>query len=151
MKRAAIYARYSSDLQSSASIEDQVRECQARAVQLGFEIVETYADAAISGSHLLNRPAINSLLRDAARGAFDVVLAEALDRLSRNLGDIAKLFEKLTHYGVRIVTIAEGEITELHVGLKGTMNALFLKDMAAKVRRGQRGRIEAGKATAGLA
>jgi hypothetical protein len=34
------------------------------------------------------------------------------------------------------VTIAEGEIGELHVGLKGTMNALFLKDLAQKTRRG---------------
>jgi hypothetical protein len=36
---------------------------------------------------------------------------------------------------VRIVTLAEGEISELHIGLKGTMNALFLKDLADKVRR----------------
>ena len=46
-----------------------------------------------------------------------------------------------------IFTLAagEGEINELHVGLKGTMNALFLKDLAAKTRRGLRGRVEAGK------
>ena len=37
--------------------------------------------------------------------------------------------------------LAEGEINELHVGLKGTMNALFLKDLAAKTHRGQRGRV----------
>lgn len=45
---------------------------------------------------------------------------------------------------MRIVTLAEGEISELHVGLKGTMNQLFLKDLAAKTRRGLRGRVEAG-------
>ena len=44
-----------------------------------------------------------------------------------------------------IVTLAEGEISELHVGLKGTMNALFLKDLADKTRRGLRGRVEAGQ------
>ena len=43
----------------------------------------------------------------------------------------------------------EGEINELHVGLKGTMNALFLKDLAVKTRRGQRGRVEAGKIPGG--
>ena len=43
-----------------------------------------------------------------------------------------------------IVTLAEGEISELHVGLKGTMNQLFLKDLAAKTRRGLRGRVEQG-------
>src|SRR3546814_6870716 len=41
-------------------------------------------------------------------------------------------------------TLAEGEISELHVGLKGTMNALFLKDLAKKTHRGLRGRIEKG-------
>jgi len=52
--------------------------------------------------------------------------------------------------GVKIITLSEGEITHLHVGLKGTMNALFLKDLADKSRRGLRGRIEAGKAGGGL-
>ena len=45
--------------------------------------------------------------------------------------------------------LSEGEINELHVGLKGTMNALFLKDLAQKTRRGQRGRVEAGKIPGG--
>lgn len=47
--------------------------------------------------------------------------------------------------GVRLITLSEGDISELHVGLKGTMNALFLKDLAVKTRRGQRGRVGAGK------
>ena len=38
----------------------------------------------------------------------------------------------------------------LHVGLKGTMNALFLKDLAAKTHRGLRGRVEHGKSGGGL-
>jgi hypothetical protein len=52
--------------------------------------------------------------------------------------------------GIRIVTLAEGEISELHVGLKGTMNALFLKDLADKTRRGLRGRVEQGRSGGGL-
>jgi site-specific DNA recombinase len=51
---------------------------------------------------------------------------------------------------VPIVTLPEGEISELHVGLKGTMNALFLKDLAAKTHRGLRGRVEDGKSGGGL-
>jgi site-specific DNA recombinase len=51
---------------------------------------------------------------------------------------------------VNIVTLAEGDITHLHVGLKGTMNALFLKDLADKTRRGLRGRVELGKSGGGL-
>ena len=49
-----------------------------------------------------------------------------------------------------IVTLAEGDITHLQVGFKGTMNALFLKDLADKTRRGLRGRVELGKSGGGL-
>ena len=47
--------------------------------------------------------------------------------------------------------VTEGEVTHLHVGLKGTMNALFLKDLADKTRRGMRGRVELGKSGGGNA
>jgi hypothetical protein len=48
-----------------------------------------------------------------------------------------------------LITLSEGEIGELHVGLKGTMNALFLKDLAQKTRRGLEGRIRQGKSGGG--
>ena len=89
-------------------------------------------------------------MQDAQRGAFDTVLAEALDRVSRDQADVATLFKHLRFAGVEIVTLAEGAISELHVGLKGTMNALFLKDLAAKTHRGLRGRVEQGKSGGGL-
>jgi DNA invertase Pin-like site-specific DNA recombinase len=79
-----------------------------------------------------------------------VVLAEALDRISRDQEDVAGVFKRMAFAGVKIITLSEGEITHLHVGLKGTMNALFLKDLADKTRRGMRGRVEAGKAGGGL-
>ncbi len=91
------------------------------------------------------------MLEGAQEAAFDVVVAEALDRLSRDQEDVAALFKRLRFAGVRIVTLAEGEISELHVGLKGTMNALFLKDLADKTRRGLRGRVEAGQSAGGRA
>jgi hypothetical protein len=64
---------------------------------------------------------------------------------------VAALYKRLTFAGVRLVTLAEGEISELHVGLKGTMNALFLKDLAAKTHRGLRGRVEQGRSGGGNA
>src|SRR6056297_4086589 len=142
--RAAIYARYSSDMQSEASIEDQVRLCREIAGADGFSIAEVFSDAAISGGFLKNRPGMLDLLERARSGEFEVVIAEALDRISRDQEDIAAIFKRLNHAGVRIVTLAEGEISELHIGLKGTMNALFLKDLAQKTRRGLRGRVEQG-------
>ncbi|MEO0430042.1 MAG: recombinase family protein [Pseudomonadota bacterium] len=151
MTRIAIYARYSSDLQSDASIDDQVRLCTLRAKGERAQVVETYADHGISGASTLLRPGVQALLHDALAGKFDVLYAEALDRLSRDQEDIAAIYKRLSFAGIRIVTLSEGEISELHIGLKGTMNALFLKDLADKTRRGLRGRVEAGRSGGGNA
>ena len=150
MTKVALYARYSSDNQSVASIEDQFRICREQAAREKWKVVGTYHDAAISGASVILRPGIQSLLQDAQRGKFEIVLAEALDRVSRDQADVATLFKHLRFAGVQIVTLSEGEISELHVGLKGTMNALFLKDLAAKTHRGIRGRVEKGKSGGGL-
>ena len=148
MPNAAIYARYSTDMQREASIEDQVRLCAERAEVDGLSIIETYTDHATSGSTLL-RSGIQALLHDAASGRFDILISEALDRLSRDQEDIAGIYKRLSFAGVKIITLSEGEINQLHIGLKGTMNALFLKDLADKTRRGLRGRVEAGKSGGG--
>ena len=93
---------------------------------------------------MILRPGIQPLLQDAQASRFDIVLTEALDRISRDQADVATLYKHLQFAGVPIITLAEGEISELHVGLKGTMHALFLKDLARKTHRGLRGRIEKG-------
>src|SRR5712692_7160320 len=147
--RAVVYARYSSDLQREASIEDQIRLCRKRIEHERWEYIHAYTDRALSGATPL-RPAYQSLLEDARHGQFDVVIAVALDRLSRDQEDIAGLFKRLRFAGVRLFTLSEGEISELHIGLKGTMNALFLKDLAAKTRRGLEGRVRMGKSGGGL-
>lgn len=150
MTRVALYARYSSDNHRDASIDDQLRLCELHATRERWQVAGSYHDAALSGSNTILRPGIQQLVRDAQRGLFTVVLTEALDRISRDQADVATLFKHLSFAGVAIVTLAEGTITELQVGLKGTMNALFLKDLAMKTHRGLRGRVEKGKAGGGL-
>jgi len=147
--RAAIYARYSSDNQRDASIEDQARLCRAWLEGHGHGSAEVYADRAVSGATLL-RPGIQKLLEDCMAGRIDLVVAESLDRLSRDQEDMAGLYKRLSFAGIRLITLADGEVNELHVGLKGTMNQLYLKDLADKTRRGLRGRIEAGRSGGGL-
>jgi len=147
--RAVIYARYSSDSQSAASIDDQLRLCKERVAREGWTLQQVYRDAAMSGASSL-RPGYQAMLQAARQAECDVIVAEALDRLSRDQEDVAGLFKRCRFAGVQIVTLAEGEISELHVGLKGTMNALFLKDLADKTRRGLRGRIEAGASGGGI-
>ena len=148
MTRIAIYARFSSQMQSEASIEDQLRICRERAEREGWTVSDIFSDMAVSGASM-QRPGVQRLLDEASRGSFDVIMAEALDRLSRDQADVATLFKRLNFHGVKIVTLSEGEISELHVGLKGTMNQLFLKDLAAKTHRGLRGRVEAGRSGGG--
>ncbi len=149
MIRCAIYARYSSDNQREASIEDQVRVCQVRAAREGWEVIQVYADYAISGASA-GRPQFQQLVADARAGRFQVILAESLDRLSRDLEHVAGFHKQMNFAGVRVVTLAEGDISELHIGLKGTMSALFLKDLAQKTHRGVEGVVRSGRSGGGL-
>jgi DNA invertase Pin-like site-specific DNA recombinase len=77
MSAAAIYARYSSDLQREASIEDQNRICRERAAKEGWSIYKEYSDSGISAASLI-RPGVQKLLRDALDGRFEILLAESL-------------------------------------------------------------------------
>ena len=148
--RVGVYARMSTDKQREESIDDQLRECRAYVKrQAGWVLSEEFSDAAISGAATLNRPGFQRLRTAALEGQLDVVLAESLDRFSRDQEDTAALYKRLSFVGVRIVTLAEGEINHLTVGFKGTTNAVFLKDLADKTRRGLRGLAASGKHAGG--
>lgn len=145
--RIGIYARYSADIQNPSSVDDQMALCRkAIADQFGTpEIILEFSDAAISGATML-RPGVVRLLEAVKQRRIDLVVAEGLDRLSRSLKDIAAIYETLDYHKAGIWTVHEGRITELHIGLKGTMNALVLRDMKARVKRGHRAKIAAGLA-----
>ena len=113
-------------------------------------MTSTYADRAVSGASIHGRHEFQRMVEDASDRRFDVVLAEDIDRLARNQADGAQLFERLAFLGIPVWTVADGETNEMHWGLKGTMSALFLKTHALKVRRGQAGRVRAGKIPGGL-
>ncbi|GJL99921.1 MAG: resolvase [Methyloligella sp.] len=146
--KIAIYARYSTDMQSEASIEDQIRICKIRAEKEGWDVVQIYTDYALSGASMI-RAGIQGLVQDALAQKFDIVLAEDLDRISRDMEDIAGFYKRMEFSNIKIFTLSDGIITDLHIGLKGTMSARFLKDLADKVRRGLRGRVENGKSGGG--
>ena len=116
--KVAIYARYSSENQRDASIADQFRICREFAQRQGWHIAKEYSDHAMSGATLL-RPGFQAMMAEALRNKVDIVMAEALDRFSRDQEDTAGLFKRLTFAGVSIVTLAEGDITFLHIGPEG--------------------------------
>jgi site-specific DNA recombinase len=139
--RAVIYARYSTDLQSAASIEDQVRSCKARIEQESWRFITTYSDHAVSGSVRL-RPGYQKLLEDARNGAFELVVAEALDRLSRDQEDVAALYKHLTFAGVP-------ENGQLEIELTGALAGILALTKNSPRREGTGGRGAASNAGCG--
>ena len=73
--------------------------------------MDTYRDAAISGDCMILRPGIQALQADARSGAFDVVVAEALDRMGRDQADVSALFKHLQFARVMIVTCQKAKST----------------------------------------
>ena len=151
MTRAALYARYSSDLQSDTSIEDQFRLCREHAKRSGLEIVAEYADAAKSGASLFGRDGAFDLMAAAQNGAFEVVIVESLDRLSRDQEDLARLYKRLSFKGIKIEQVHGGRADEIQVGVRGLLGALYLKDLADKTRRGLAGKVASGQSAGGKA
>ena len=143
--RVLIYARYSSDAQSEASIDDQLRICRARAEREGWQVVAEFSDAAMTGQRS-TRPGFEDLERAVAAGQADIVLTESLDRLSRDTEHLSRFFKNCEFAGIRLITLADGETNVLHVGVRGAMGALYLKDLAEKTRRGEDGRTLQGRA-----
>ena len=148
--RAVIYARYSSENQRAESIDDQIELCRRYAGAQGWMVSATYSDAAESGANKF-RPGFNQMLADARRSRFDVVLCESLDRLGRNLADVAGVHDELNFLRIALHTVSQGQMTTVHIGIMGTMAQMTLSDLRDKTRRGQAGRARAGKVPGGLA
>lgn len=149
-KRAAIYARFSTDLQSERSIEDQVSLCQSYALREDLDVICTYEDRARSGGSVMGRDGLLRMLDQARERAFDVVVVEALDRLSRDMEDLAGIHKRLSFLGIEIRAVHEGVVNTVLVGLRGLVGQLYREDNAHKVRRGQAGRVTQGLAGGGL-
>jgi len=97
-KRAALYVRVSTD---SQTVENQIRELSQVAERRGWQVVEVYRDAGISGAKGRDqRPGLDAMLKDAGRRKFDIVMAWAIDRLGRSLIDLLRTIQDLEAVGV---------------------------------------------------
>jgi site-specific DNA recombinase len=144
-KTAALYARYSSDIQQDRSIDDQFALCCEYAKRNGYTIVTDYCDREKSSATLFDRDGLLRLMGDAKTGKFGTVIVECLDRVSRDQADLPTVFKRLKFRDIEIDTVNEGKVTETHIGLRGMFGAMFLKDLSDKVRRGYLGRVREGK------
>ena len=97
-KRAAIYVRVSTDKQT---VENQVVALRQIAERRGWQVIEQYSDAGISGAKGRDgRPGLDQMLKDAQRRKFDVIMAWAIDRLGRSLIDLLGTIQTLEACGV---------------------------------------------------
>lgn len=104
--KGVIYARYSSDNQREESIEGQLRECKEYAERNDIMILGTYIDRALSAK-TDNRPEFQHMIKDSAKGLFDVVLVWKLDRFARNRYDSARYKNILKKNGVKVISARE--------------------------------------------
>ena len=90
-KRVAIYARVSTDKQTT---ENQLTELRAAAERMGYTIVQEFIDEGISGIKA-SRPALDAMMKMATQRRFDMVMCWSLDRLGRSLTNLLQLLNQL--------------------------------------------------------
>jgi site-specific DNA recombinase len=155
--RCGAYARYSSDRQSPASIQDQLRMCREHAESKGWLFLEehVYIDEAMSGAGA-DRPGFVAMCQSAFRTPrpFDVLLLDDTSRLSRNRGETAILFERFNFLDIRIVAVSQGidsndEQADVLLSVHGLVDSLYIKELAKKTHRGLEGRALNGFHTGG--
>jgi len=151
MKKALIYARFSTDLQNERSIEDQITLCRDYASRNNIDVIDVHEDRARSGGSIMGRDGLLRLLDRAKDGSFDIVIVEALDRLSRDMEDLAGIHKRLSFLGIEIRAVHEGVVNTVLVGLRGLVGQLYREDNAHKVRRGLSGRVGQGLNAGGRA
>lgn len=135
-----IYARYSDHSQREESIEGQIRECKEYAERSGITIIGVYIDRALSAK-TDNRPEFQRMIKDSAKGLFDVVLVWKLDRFARNRYDSAHYKAVLRKNGAKVVSakenISEGpEGIILESMLEGYAE-YYSAELFQKIHRGQ--------------
>jgi integrase len=101
--KAALYARYSTDQQSEASVDDQFRVAEQIAERNGYTVVDRFHDRAISGG-TSKRAGYQAMLDAARRSEFVAIIAEDSSRLWRNMAEQAPRLAKLCDLGIQVVT-----------------------------------------------
>lgn len=128
--RCAIYTRKSSEEgleQSFNSLDAQREACEAYVLSQkheGWQALTThYDDGGISGG-TMNRPALQALLADIKMRRIDIVVVYKVDRLTRSLGDFARIVEIFDAQGVSFVSVTQQFNTSTSMG-RLTLNVLL--------------------------
>ena len=110
MDRVAIYSRKSRFTGKGESIDNQVELCKEYISRhYGEDMLDNisiYEDEGFSGGNL-NRPSFKKMMDAARKHEFKAVIVYRLDRISRNIGDFAKLIEELANLNIDFISIRE--------------------------------------------
>ena len=139
MKKAVIYARYSSEKQTEQSIEGQLSVCYKYAEQHEIQIVDEYIDRALTGTND-NRANFQQMLKDSSKKEWEIVLVYKGDRFARNRIESAINKKVLRDNGVKVVSATENipdtpEGIILESLLEG-MAEYYSAELSQKVKRG---------------
>ncbi|MEM6484627.1 MAG: recombinase family protein [Pseudomonadota bacterium] len=150
--KAAIYSRFSTDMQDYSSIEGQLSNCRELADKNGWQVVSEYSDAAISGSDD-SRPEYRRLLRASQDRMFDVLIVDETSRLTRRAGELPRLLEDLSFRNQILVDCngfdSRNDTAALLASVYGGIDSLELKKIKERTHRGLRERHKAGYASGG--
>ena len=109
-KQYVIYSRKSKFTGKGESIENQIELCrQYIAMHFGEEAAENvlvYEDEGFSGGNL-ERPQFKKMMKDSQKIAFAAIVVYRLDRISRNIGDFAKIIEEIRKLSADKETLAK--------------------------------------------
>ena len=109
-KQYVIYSRKSKFTGKGESIENQIELCrQYIAMHFGDDAAENalvYEDEGFSGGNL-ERPQFKKMMKDSQKIEFAAIVVYRLDRISRNIGDFAKLIEDLGDRHIDFISIRE--------------------------------------------
>lgn len=150
MLRAAIYARFSSENQNEKSTDDQIALCRELCEREGFKVVAVFQDRAVSGSSAVNRPGFQKMMRAAESKSFDVLVAEDVDRVSRDQGDWHTTRKRFEFLGITVHT-ATGKVTKLDGALRALMGEMFIENLVVHTRRGMEAVLRDGRRAGGKA
>jgi DNA invertase Pin-like site-specific DNA recombinase len=107
--RAAIYIRVSTT--DGQTTENQRLALVRVAGHRGWEVVQSYEDAGISGAKGRDqRPAFNRMLKDAVRGRFQVLMVWSIDRLGRSVLHVASAMAEMAPPGWRFTPTSRRSI-----------------------------------------
>lgn len=151
MKRAAVYARYSTDLQNDKSVEDQIRLCESHAERIGAKIVKIYHDRAKSGASMFGRPGLAAFMQDADKGGFEIIISESPDRISRDIADLAHIHKTLKFLSIEMNCVNGGIMDTMQIGMYGVVGQMQREEGAKKVKRGMVGVVRSGRSAGGKA